>query len=220
MGADVVVIGAGPSGLAVAAAMLAEAGRQVQVIARGHGFTHWAAGGIDVLGRLPAGDEAGAGEPVERPLEALGRLPDGHPYSLVGEGALLAGIGHLRALTDRAGIELVGDPAVNRSQITGIGTRRTTALLQTQGDGALAGRVAAIGFAGFEDFSSHLCADRLHRVGWTPCRSRSRCPRDFADAMSTRSSWPAPLTGGSSAGRWPARSAAPPLAPTCAWSRP
>ena len=60
MGADVVVIGAGPSGLA-AAAMLAKAGRQVQVIARGHGFTHWAAGGIDVLGRLPAGDEAGRG---------------------------------------------------------------------------------------------------------------------------------------------------------------
>ena len=164
MGADVLVIGAGSSGLA-AAAMLAEAGQQVQVIARGHGFTHWAAGGIDVLGRLPAGDEAGAGEPVERPLEALGRLPDGHPYSLVGEGALLAGIGHVRALTDRAGIELVGDPAVNRSQITGIGTRRTTALLQTQGDGALTGRVAAIGFAGFEDFSSHLCADRLHRIG-------------------------------------------------------
>ena len=91
MGADVVVSGAGLSGLA-AAAMLAQAGRQVQVIARGHGFTHWAAGGIDVLGRLPAGDEMGAGEPVERPLEALGRLPDGHPYSLVGEGALLAGM--------------------------------------------------------------------------------------------------------------------------------
>jgi anaerobic glycerol-3-phosphate dehydrogenase len=60
MRADVVVVGAGPAGLA-AAVRLAEAGRQVRVIARGNGFTHWGAGAVDALGRL-------GGERVERPL--------------------------------------------------------------------------------------------------------------------------------------------------------
>ena len=126
----------------------------------------------------------------------------------------------MRALTDRAGIELVGDPAVNRSQITGIGTRRTTALLQTQGDGALAGRVAAIGFAGFEDFSSHLCADRLHRIGLDAVPIEIPLPQGFRGRHVNAVELARAFDGRSSAGRWPARSAAPPLAPTCAWSRP
>jgi choline dehydrogenase-like flavoprotein len=63
MRADVVVVGAGPAGLA-AAVRLAEAGRQVRVVARGNGFTHWGAGAVDVLGRLggePVGGARGGG---------------------------------------------------------------------------------------------------------------------------------------------------------------
>jgi len=80
MRADVVVVGAGPAGLA-SATRLAEAGRQVLLLARGNGFTHWGAGSVDVLGRV-------GGEPVERPLEAIDRLPEGHPYHLVGQAAV------------------------------------------------------------------------------------------------------------------------------------
>src|SRR5918999_7524 len=68
MRADVVVVGAGPAGLA-SATRLAEAGRQVLVLARGNGFTHWGAGSVDVLGRV-------GGEPVSRPLEGIDRLPE------------------------------------------------------------------------------------------------------------------------------------------------
>ena len=82
MRADVVVVGAGPAGLA-SATRLAEAGRQVLVLARGNGFTHWGAGSVDVLGRV-------GGEPVSRPLEAIDRLPEGHPYHLVGQDQYLA----------------------------------------------------------------------------------------------------------------------------------
>ena len=60
MRADVVVVGAGPAGLATAT-RLAEAGRQVLVLARGNGFTHWGAGAVDVLGRV-------GGRPVDQPL--------------------------------------------------------------------------------------------------------------------------------------------------------
>ena len=84
MRADVVVVGAGPAGLA-SATRLAEAGRQVLLLARGNGFTHWGAGSVDVLGRV-------GGEPVARPLEAIDRLPEGHPYHLVGQEAVRDGL--------------------------------------------------------------------------------------------------------------------------------
>ena len=93
MRADVVVVGAGPAGLA-SATRLAEAGRQVLVLARGNGFTHWGAGAVDVLGRV-------GGEPVDQPLEAIDRLPEGHPYHLVGQAAVRDGARLVRPLRRR-----------------------------------------------------------------------------------------------------------------------
>ena len=71
MRADVVVVGAGPAGLA-SATRLAEAGREVLVLARGNGFTHWGAGAVDVLGRI-------GGEPVERPWRRSTASPRATP---------------------------------------------------------------------------------------------------------------------------------------------
>jgi glycerol-3-phosphate dehydrogenase subunit B len=155
MRADVVVIGAGPAGLACAT-RLAEAGRQVRLIARGNGFTHWGAGSVDVLGRL-------GGRRVERPLDALAELPERHPYRLVGEPALRDGLDWFRRLAAAAGLDHAGDPEVNRRQVTALGTMRMICLLPAPAAGELRGRVAVLGFAGFRDFSPALCAIGLRR---------------------------------------------------------
>jgi glycerol-3-phosphate dehydrogenase subunit B len=157
MRADVVVVGAGPAGLA-GATRLAEAGRQVLVLARGNGFTHWGAGAVDVLGRV-------GGEPVERPLEAIDRLPEGHPYHLVGQAAVRDGLDWFSRFAGAAGLTHTGDPERNRPQVTTFGTLRPTCLLPEPAAGQLRGRVAVVNFAGFRDFSPALCAQRLRRAG-------------------------------------------------------
>ena len=159
MRADVVVVGAGPAGLA-SATRLAEAGRQVLVLARGNGFTHWGAGAVDVLGRV-------GGEPVAQPLEAIDRLPEGHPYHLVGQAAVRDGLEWFSGFAAGAGLAHVGDLDHNRLQVTAFGTLRPTCLLPEPAAGLAEppGRVAVVNFAGFRDFSPALCADRLRRSG-------------------------------------------------------
>jgi glycerol-3-phosphate dehydrogenase subunit B len=160
MRADVVVVGAGPAGLATAT-RLAEAGRQVLVLARGNGFTHWGAGSVDVLGRV-------GGEPVDQPLEAIDRLPEGHPYHLVGQAAVRDGVDWFASFTAGAGLPHTGDLERNRAQLTAFGTLRTTCLLPEPAAGPQGfpkGRVAVVNFAGFRDFSPALCATRLRRAG-------------------------------------------------------
>jgi len=155
MRAEVLVVGAGPAGLATAA-RLAEDGHQVRLLARGNGFTHWGAGGVDVLGRI--GERR-----VEHPLDAIGELPADHPYRLVGAGALRSGLDWFRRTVAAAGLEHAGDPGSNRDQVTTLGTLRPTCLLPAPAAGELGAQVAVVGFEGFRDFSPALCAAGLQR---------------------------------------------------------
>jgi glycerol-3-phosphate dehydrogenase subunit B len=155
MRAEILVLGAGPAGLATAA-RLAEDGHQVRLLARGNGFTHWGAGAVDVLGRV--GERR-----VERPVEAIGELPADHPYRVVGVGALRSGLEWFQRFAAAAGLEHAGDSASNRDQVTALGTRRPTCLLPAPAAGELGGHVAVLGFEGFRDFSPALCAAGLQR---------------------------------------------------------
>ncbi|HYT25546.1 MAG TPA: anaerobic glycerol-3-phosphate dehydrogenase subunit GlpB [Actinomycetota bacterium] len=157
MRSDVVVIGAGPAGLAVAA-LLAEAGRQVRVIARGNGFTHWGPGAVDVLGRV-------GGQPVDQPVEAIERLPGDHPYRIAGVDTLRDGLDWFRRTAAAAGLDHEGGLERNRRQVTALGTLRPTCLLPAPAARELSGTVAVCNFAGFRDFSTALCARGLERAG-------------------------------------------------------
>jgi glycerol-3-phosphate dehydrogenase subunit B len=157
MRSDVIVVGAGPSGLAAAVA-LAEAGRGVRVIAGGNGFTHWGTGAFDVLA-------SSGGQPVERPLDGLARLPERHPYRLLGEDALRRAVDAFQRLTGGAGLAYEGSLDANRRQVTALGTMRPTCLLPETAARPLAGRVVVVGFEGFRDFSASLCARGLSEAG-------------------------------------------------------
>jgi glycerol-3-phosphate dehydrogenase subunit B len=159
MRSDVVVVGAGPAGLATAV-RLAEAGREVRVIARGNGFTHWGPGAVDVLGRV-------GGQVVERPLDAIGGLAADHPYRRCGVDAVRDGLDWFGRATAAAGLDHQGDVERNRRQVTALGTLRPTCLLPAPAAGELAGTVAVCNFAGFRDFSAALCARGLGRAGFT-----------------------------------------------------
>jgi glycerol-3-phosphate dehydrogenase subunit B len=157
MRVDVIVLGAGPSGLAAAVA-LAGTGREVRVIARGNGFTHWATGAVDVLARA-------GGQRVERPLDGIGSLPERHPYRVLGEDTVRQGIDAFTAFASEAGLAYEGGLDANRRQVTALGTFRSTALLPATAARPVEGRVVTVGFEGFRDFAPELCARGLRERG-------------------------------------------------------
>jgi len=164
---DVVVIGAGLAGL-TAAVRLAEGGARVLVLAKGVGATHLSAGTIDVLGYAP--------ERVENPGEALSRLGDGHPYGLVGTGAVAASLEWLKARVAAGSLApyaYEGGLKENLLLPTALGVPRPSAVVpETMAGGDLRRRapVLVVGFRAFKDFHPALLADTLRRTG-TPARA-------------------------------------------------
>jgi glycerol-3-phosphate dehydrogenase subunit B len=178
---DVVVIGAGLAGL-TAAVRLAEGGARVLVLAKGVGATHLSAGTIDVLGyasfrRGPARALThGDPERVEHPGEALSRLGDGHPYGLVGAGAVAASVEWLKARVAAGSLApyaYEGGLEENLLLPTALGVPRPSAVVpETMAGGDLRrhGPVLVVGFRAFKDFHPALLAETLARTG-TPARA-------------------------------------------------
>ena len=160
---DVVVIGTGLAGL-TAAVHLAEGGARVLVLAKGVGATHLSPGTIDVLGYAP--------ERVEHPGEALARLGDGHPYGLIGAGAVAASVDWLKALVadgSLAPYAYQGSLDENLLIPTAVGVPRPSAVVpETMAGGDLRrpDPVLVVGFRGFKDFHPALLADMLRLTGF------------------------------------------------------
>jgi glycerol-3-phosphate dehydrogenase subunit B len=153
---DAIVVGTGLAGL-TAATRLAESGARVLVLAKGVGATHLSPCTIDVLGYAP--------ERVEHPREALGRVPEGHPYALVGAGGVAAAIewfkGHVAGYT--------GGLDENLLLPTAVGALRPSAVVpETMAAGdlrAAPGEILVVGFRALKDFHAPLLADNLTRSG-------------------------------------------------------
>jgi glycerol-3-phosphate dehydrogenase subunit B len=153
---DVIVVGIGLAGL-TAATRLAESGARVLVLAKGVGATHLSPCTIDVLGYAP--------ERVERPREALPRLGEGHPYSLVGVDGIAAAIDWFKERVPG----YTGGLDENLLLPTAVGALRPTAVVpesMVAGDlRAAGGEVLVVGFRALKDFHAHLLADNLRRGG-------------------------------------------------------
>lgn len=154
---DVVVIGAGVSGIA-AALRLREQGLSVTLATFGTGGLPLSTGCLDVLGYVD-------GARVERPLDQLSALGEGHPYATIGTEAVKAGV---EAFVSWCGPELLSTPDwTNHSVPTALGVLRPTCVVQpsmTAGDLTPGSKALVVGIDRFKDFHADLVAGNLAKV--------------------------------------------------------
>ncbi len=183
MAYDVIVIGAGLAGL-IGGLRLAEAGRRVLLLAKGHGTTHWASGTVGI-----AADAAPLAAVARRGREA----PD-HPYARAGAGDLAVAVERLRAICLAARYPLVGELERNARLPTALGLTLPAALYPaTMAAGVLGatgddGPLLIAGFRELRDFFPALAAANLSAAGF-PARGvwldlpPTRRNRDFSPTI-------------------------------------
>jgi glycerol-3-phosphate dehydrogenase subunit B len=162
MNYDVVVIGAGLSGL-MAAAAAAQEKKRVLVVSRGMGIITIFTGTIDVFGYWPI-DEA---RPLASPLAGIQRLvrkdPE-HPYTKIGIDAIKKGIAAFIKTAARGGVQYAGDLSENFLIPTAVGTVKPTCLVSSSmagGDMRNERSVLICGFPGLRDFYPDYMAHNI-----------------------------------------------------------
>ncbi len=160
---DTIVIGAGLSGL-MSANLLAEAQKNVKLLAHGIGAIALASGAIDVLGYQPID----ARLPLENPFAALDDFLASrpmHPYRLTGADAIRRGLEALKRITAAHGLPYIGETEKNLWLPTALGAIHPAALAPqslAQGDVKLGGRMLLVGFEELRDFYPDLMAENLN----------------------------------------------------------
>ncbi|MGQ4555325.1 glycerol-3-phosphate dehydrogenase subunit GlpB [Halobellus sp. GM3] len=156
---DVLVVGGGIAG-ATAALAAAEAGAQVRLLSHKQSTLRQASGLIDVLGAV------GGASPVSDPLAAVARLPEAHPYRIVGADGVREG---LRAFDDAVGDAYAGGHTDrNALVLTHGGTVKPTARYPVSvapGLASASGDALLVGFAGTTDFDAPAAAAHLDATG-------------------------------------------------------
>ena len=164
---DVLVIGAGLSGL-MTAYKVAESGLTTKVIAKGlGGALHWSAGTVDLLGYMHK-------DMVNQPQDAfaaLGESKPAHPYVQLSAEKVFAYLDEFLALTAELGVPYVG--AANKSENmllpSPVGAARPTFLApqaQAAGDLRRSEPMVIVGFSGLRDFYPKLIAENLTKQGY------------------------------------------------------
>ena len=156
---DVVVVGGGLAG-SMAALAAAESGAQVRLISHKKSTLRQASGLVDVLGAVD-GDG-----PISDPFAAIDRLPDEHPYRIVGTEGVREG---LRRFDDVVGDEYRGAHTDrNALVLTHGGTIKPTARYPVSVAPGLASDerdTLLVGFRGLTDFDAVAAADHLAATG-------------------------------------------------------
>lgn len=144
-----VVVGAGIAGL-TAALMLKEAGADVTVVTFGFGGLQLGQGTIDILD-------------ADRPFEVIADLPEEHPYHVVSEDSVRAGLAAFNKV-----VPLKGNLETSTVLPTALGALRRTGFFPAS---MAAGRIeqdakyVLVGFDGLKDFYPRLAAENLTNQG-------------------------------------------------------
>jgi len=164
---DVLVIGAGLSGL-MTAYKAAKSGLTTKVIAKGlGGALHWSAGTVDVLGYLQK-------ELVQNPKAAISSLSESkpeHPYAQFTAENVFAYLDEFVALTAEIGLPYTGAKKGGENMLlpSPVGAVRPTFLApkaQAAGDLSRSEPMVIVGFSGLRDFYPKLIAENLSKQGY------------------------------------------------------
>ncbi|TOG88804.1 glycerol-3-phosphate dehydrogenase subunit GlpB [Vibrio parahaemolyticus] len=165
---DSIIIGGGVAGLSCAI-RCAEAGMKTAVVAAGQSALHFSSGSVDVLSRLPNGEQVSA--PFSSFRDLKNQCPS-HPYSKLGELQCREAIHWYQDVMARCGVYLTAQADENNHyRVTPMGTFRSTWLSQQtvhqfpqeQLAQGLA-EIALVTVDGFRDFQPQLAADNLSKL--------------------------------------------------------
>lgn len=161
---DTIIIGGGLAGL-VCGIRLQEKGQNCVIISTGQSALHFSSGSLDLLGKLPDGSE------VIRPLEAIGRLEEFHPYRKIGVEKVKQYVEDTNQFMERCGVLVQGNSDRNHYRLTPMGMLKQTWLTFEDfttfenRDKFPWSRVAVINFEGFLDFYTQFIADSFEARG-------------------------------------------------------
>jgi glycerol-3-phosphate dehydrogenase len=164
---DVIVIGAGLSGL-IAAWRACQGGLKTKIISKGWGANYWSTGCIDILGNLPPDFTGRSNSPANQLLDLIKKYPD-HPYSIIGLELLEKAISSFLNLMDELKYPFNGSLDRNLLLPTALGTIHPTCLAPLSmiaGDLNQSTPILIVGFTEFYDFPSVLIADNLSTQGF------------------------------------------------------
>lgn len=150
----IIIIGGGLAGL-FASIVAADRGAKVTNVFKGRGGLSLSHGCIDILDR-------------SAPSRSLARLPDHHPYKLVGKANLKDSVSKFRDLMLHAGYPFVGKLSKSMSFLTALGSIKRTSFAPSgiaRGDLNAGGSIVLGQFSGFRDFYPRMIHKRASKTG-------------------------------------------------------
>ena len=164
MRTDTVIIGGGLSGLTCGIA-LAKRGQRVTIVASGQSTLLFNGGSMELLGSID-------GKEVTAPLEAIGNLPQSHPYTKIGTDNIAGLAEEAKQLLADAGINMEGSVAANHWRITPMGVAKPAWLTLNENllidslDKLPANRVVLMCIRGYFDQPNGMLAQGLRELGF------------------------------------------------------